>query len=127
MLTPRSEDRFIPSQGFEEQILEHFPKWLAALQAMKVEPPVVLMISLLNVRGYTMALSSGWSSRGTHEIMREHLYLPGTTIESLLLNTESRETPNSIFDTLRPHFDALWNACGFPKSIYFDAEGNRTR
>ncbi len=59
--------------------------------------------------------------------MREHLYLPGTVIESLTLNTESRETPNNIFDVLRPHFDALWNACGFPRSIYFDAEGNRTR
>ena len=56
--------------------------------------------------------------------MREHLYLPGTLIEDLPLNTESRETPNNIFDTLRPLFDALWNACGFPKSIYFDAEGN---
>ena len=49
--------------------------------------------------------------------MREHLYLPGTLIEDLPLNTESRETPNNIFDTLRPLFDALWNACGFPKSI----------
>jgi hypothetical protein len=124
------EDKLIPSLQFENEILGNLVQWFTALRAMKAEPPVVLMISLLNVQGYTMALPLGMSSYGTHPIMREHLYLPGTVIESLILNSDSRETPHNIFDVLRPHFDVLWNACGFPQSIYFDAEGNpqhRTR
>jgi len=114
----------IPSLLFEQEILDNFPHWLAALQALKIEPPVILMISLLNVGGFTMALPSGYRPDDVHPIMREHVYLPGSVVESLTVSTESRETPHNVFDLLRPHFDVLWNACGFRGSIYFDAEGN---
>jgi len=120
----RAGDDIIPSQLFEEEILENFPKWLAAAVSMAVEPPVVLLISLLNVRGYRMALPPGFRATGERPINREHVHLPGTILETLTVNTESRETPHNVFDLLRPHFDVLWNACGFPRSIYFDDEGN---
>jgi hypothetical protein len=107
----------------EQRILEHFPKWLAAAAAMTVEPPIILLISLLNVRGYTMAVPVG--SFGGHPILREHVNLPGSIIESLTVNTESPDMPHSVFALLRPHFDVLWNACGFSGSVFFDDKGNR--
>lgn len=124
MLARSGEGKIIPSLLFEQQILENFPLWLAAVGAMGVEPPIILLISLLNVLGYIMALPAGFRSSGERRIMREHIHLPATVIETLTVNTESRETPHNVFDLLRPHLDVLWNACGFRRSIYFDDEGN---
>src|SRR5262249_32704196 len=45
-------DRLIPSLSFEEHLLEGLPNWLVALQSTSVEPPVILMLSLLNVKGF---------------------------------------------------------------------------
>lgn len=118
-------EKTIPSLKFENELLENLPRWLAALQAMRVDPPVMMLISLLNVQGYSMALPAGADARSARAIKRDEIQLPGILIQSLQLDTSSRNTPDNIFDVMRPQFDALWNACGVARSIYFDANGNR--
>jgi len=63
-------------------------------------------------------------SSGDHPILREQVYLPGTVVETMTVDTKSRETADNVFDLLRPQFDVLWNASGFARSIFFDDEGN---
>lgn len=57
---------------------------------------------------------------GGYPIDAETVILPETTVESF--TTPAQEI-------LKPMFDLVWNACGFPGSANFDAEGvwiNRT-
>jgi hypothetical protein len=48
-------------------------------------------------------------------IDRDTLTLPETVVEDL------NSKPENI---LRPMFDLVWNACGYPRSRNFDADGN---
>lgn len=119
-LGANGESRRIPSLSFEQELLRHFPTWLSAFQSIGAEPPAVVLLTLLNVKGYRMAVNPGFGGTGTHAISRDHLQVPGTIIESF-----TAKSPPEIAALLRPHFDAVWNACGHPQSIYYDADGRR--
>ncbi len=125
-LNAMGEQRLIPSLSFEEHLFDGLPNWLSALEAVGVEPPVVLMLSLLNAKGYHMAVTPGVRGRGTHAISRDHLHVPGTVLETLSIESKNQDTPLNAFAILRPHVDAVWNACGFWQSNYYDAEGKWT-
>jgi hypothetical protein len=71
------------------------------------------MVSLLDVQGYQMAVAEG-GFRDSSAIDRESLLLPDILIE---------EYEVSIGTVLRPAFDALWQACGYPGSRNYDADG----
>jgi hypothetical protein len=118
------EYRAISSVVYERELLQTIPKWLDALKSMSVEPPVVLMLSLLGVKDYWMYvdLEFGWD--GARAINRDQLLLPGAMIETLDLETTGRTTSNNVFDTMRPMFDQIWNACGYVRSLNFDQDGN---
>jgi hypothetical protein len=50
-----------------------------------------------------------------HEVDRDYLLIPEILVESY-------DTPAS--EILRPAFDAVWQACGFPRSLNYDEQGN---
>ncbi len=56
---------------------------------------------------------SGWIGE-VHTIDRDILLLPEIVIESYDVIAE---------DILRPCFDSIWNACGFPRSPNYDDTG----
>ena len=49
-----------------------------------------------------------------HPIDRDTVILPDAVIESLDVN---------VSQALKPIFDAVWNACGFPCSFNYDKDG----
>lgn len=53
--------------------------------------------------------------RGWLPIDAETIILPEAIVESFT---------TSAHEILKPTFDLIWNACGFPGSENFDAEGN---
>ncbi len=57
-----------------------------------------------------------FKDRGEHEIDRDILLLPEVIIENYDTTPE---------DVLKPCFDAMWNACGFPRSPNYDDAGKR--
>lgn len=126
-LEASGERRLIPSLDFEEYLLKGLPDWLTALESTGVEPPVILMLSLLNVKGYGMGVGSGVRGHGTHPISRDFLHVPGTMLETLSIEVNSQETPANVFTVLRPHFDAVWNACGYQQSFNYDGQGKWRR
>ena len=64
-----------------------------------------------------MAVDPGYLDN-VHPIDRDVLFLPDVLIE---------EPPSDLPRTLRPIFDAVWNACGFVQSLNYDADGNWAR
>jgi len=122
-LDAHGERRLIPGQSFEEHLLRGLPNWLAALDSTGVEPPVVLMLSLLNAKGFAMGVGTGGRGHATHPISRDHLHVPGTILETLSIESTNQDAPINVFNVMRPHFDAVWNACGYWQSLNYTADG----
>lgn len=115
----REDPNVILGRPIEKHIFSQLPEWFAQLRAMNVEPPVVLLLSFLNVRGYRIAT-------GMHPtegaVTRDHLHVPGVVVESLDVALEHGQ-PLNRHDILRPQFDAFWNACGRIRSPNFFPTG----
>ncbi|MEY2536358.1 MAG: hypothetical protein QOG67_98 [Verrucomicrobiota bacterium] len=128
LLRPRPKDgeeyKVIPSIAYEKELLKGVPVLLQAMKLIGVDAPLILLLSLLGVRGYWMTVGPEYDWHGARSINRDQLLLPGVMIETLDLETNGRTTPNNIFDIMRPLFDQIWNACGYPRSINFDDNGD---
>ena len=114
---PRRQDPdpIIPSIAWEEYILSAFPSYLKALDTLKIPPPYVASISMLNVRGFTMYVGPEYYTHENRPVDRDHLLTNEILIES---------TSDDAGRLLRPLFDQIWNACGWHGSINYDKEGN---
>lgn len=105
----------IPSISIETEILKGATYFLKAYQSLGVDPPLVIMLSLLNVRGFYMYTGRHMSTRAIHRIEKRDLLLPDVLIDDLALN------PSQSF---RPVFDLLWQACGYRQSLNYDEQGH---
>jgi hypothetical protein len=112
------EKKLIPSVVYEEELIKSFINYLLVLKTLNVEPPILMFLTLLGVKGYQMALDTMESLRsyryGAHTIDRDVLLLPEIVIESYDVIAEK---------VLRPCFDSIWNACGLPRSLNYDDTG----
>lgn len=105
----------IPSIAYEKELIKSLPDYLSVLKTLNVELPVFIFISLLGVKGYSMAVDRArfWIDE-VHTIDRDALLLPEIFIESYDVSAK---------DILRPCFDSIWNACGFPRSLNYNDVG----
>ena len=86
---------------------------------MNVDLPIFIFLTLIGVKGYSMPFSKKYG-RG-NLIDRYVLLLPEVVVE----NYSSVEDRDYIAkNVIRPIFDSIWNACGFPCSLNYDGEGN---
>lgn len=107
------DKRYLPS-SYEVELLEALPRFLSVQKQLGVEPPLFVMLSLLEVSGYTMWLTRpGFPPRlyDRHPIDRDTLLLPETMVESFECD---------LAEVIRPIFDAVWNAAGLPRSMNYD-------
>lgn len=104
----------IPSVVFEKKIIEALPTLLAAEEFMGADLPILVMLSLAGVEGYTMANQSGT----TEAIDRDVLLVSEVVAEDF------RANPSRL---LKPVMDVIWNACGITQSPNFDIDGNYLR
>ncbi len=106
----------IPSRLFEEKLLDALPRFLSIQRQLGVEPPLFIMLSLLGVSGHIMGVSTSRSD--TYPIDRDALILPEIIVENFECNPA---------EVMRPIFDAIWNAAGWPRSMNYDESGERVR
>ena len=108
-------EKYIPSIAYEECLIRAVGCYTAFYRKYEVPTPVLVGLSVLNVRGFHMAadLTDGLGNR----IDREHLILPDRLAETLDFDAAS---------FLRPCFDQIWNACGHDRSLNYDEQGNWT-
>ena len=105
----------IISYAYERELIKSLPNYLSILKTSNVELPLFIFLTLVGVRGYSMSIveRSDWIGE-VHTIDRDILLLPEIVIESYDVIAE---------DILRPCFDSIWNACGFPRSLNYDDTG----
>ncbi|MDP3013117.1 MAG: hypothetical protein Q8M92_02660, partial [Candidatus Subteraquimicrobiales bacterium] len=108
----------IPSGLYEPALIEAFKNYLRVLTTLNVETPVFVFLSLVGVKGYTMATNTlvfrNERRRDHYLIDRDCLLLPEIIIEDYASNIEN---------LMKNCFDSLWNACGYSSSPHYNEEG----
>jgi hypothetical protein len=103
-----------PARPVEDELMTALKEYLPAYKALGVEPPVVVMVSLLGVRGYYISAGQFRDARGDFD--RDVLLLPDLLIEDLSVSVEL---------LLKPAFDAMWQASGWRRCFNYDEKGSR--
>lgn len=112
MLEPHERQRLIPSVLYEQEFIGALRSYLALLKDMNVDLPILVFMTLLGVKGYSMSVDSLVHNGYPNE--RDILQLPETVVEDYASKAET---------ILKPFFDSIWNACGFERSLnYSDAD-----
>ena len=107
--------KHIPSERFEPEIITCGNRFIELLRRIKVEPPYAVRLSFLGVRGYSMFVGPMRWQAHAHTIERDHIFLEEILVEGSDANFSA---------AMRPAFDHLWNACGWPRSLNYDDNGN---
>jgi len=105
-------DKKIPSEEFEDDMVYKLKNCLFLYRHMKIEPPLFIFLSLLNVLDYHMEVRRYVKTPTgikPHPIDRENLIIPEIMIENFDIDPSS---------ALKPIFDMVWNAAGWPRSMY---------
>jgi len=106
----------IPGLGLEQQFFERYAPYIEGLKAIGVEPPLYVMVTLEGVSGAHYYVRNDMFADELVAFDRDVLFLPECMIPEY-------GSPETYHAAVRPAFDALWNAVGFPKSEFFDATG----
>lgn len=101
----------IPTKTFEDKLVASLPPLFAAQRFLELDPPIVVMLSLVGVKGLRMGLKGGISD----PIEQDVLLFPELIAESY---------PEEAARFIHPVVDMVWNAWGFEHSPNFDIEGN---
>ncbi len=107
----------IPGLGFEKQVIASVSRYLLVLRdRLQVSGPVVIFVSLTGVSGMEISVDDWRSLDEGRPIDRPTLAGPEVILEG---------RDDDLTTALRPTFDAIWNAAGWPGSRYYDEEGRR--
>jgi hypothetical protein len=117
LLRPYDERLIIPTGALEKTLIEDLGMYLTFLSDAEMEPPVFLMVSLLGVKGYWLAVRESLAHRpyASRTIDRDAVVLPEEVVEDLTSD------PAQV---LRPVFDGIWNAAGWPACLDYDEHGS---
>lgn len=100
--------------SYEKNLVADIPNLLRLLEHMEVPFPVLLFISVLNVKGMSMSTARSTAYGHPHAIDRQHLILPDILIDNSKVE---------IAQALRPIFDMVWNAAGHTHSHNYTGDG----
>ncbi|MBD1932716.1 MULTISPECIES: AlbA family DNA-binding domain-containing protein [Cyanophyceae] len=109
------EGRGIIFKEYEQEILKAISRFLPLQQNLGVEPPLFIMLSFLGVKDYIMGVNSGFGRSFGSPIDRDFLLVPEVVVEDFNFNSAQ---------IMKPIFDAVWNAAGFPRSLNYNDDGN---
>ena len=104
LLSGQGFGKQIPSVLCEREILDAVSSYLETQKIAGISPPIVIFASLLHVKGYEMGTHLKHPRLG-HPIDRDVLIVPEVLVEELNANVQT---------TMKPVFDAIWNAAGWP-------------
>jgi hypothetical protein len=99
----------------EQHSIKFIETMIEILQMLEVPPPFAVFLTFVGVKDHSMYFDSGIPSF-VNNIDRDIVNLP-----EIIINDYDTE----IGKAMKPTFDAMWNAAGWEKSPYYDAQGNR--
>jgi hypothetical protein len=105
----------VPSQLFEQKIAETFTNAVWLLRELQVSEPIFVTLTLLGMKGRTMALPRSLHVYGfmSEPFDRDVILCPDMLMENL---AEGPPYPS----TLLPVVDAVWQAAGRDRTPYLD-------
>jgi hypothetical protein len=101
--------------AFETAIIEHVYRGKQLFEHVGVSPPIVVMITLLGMKGWNIATQ--WSGSQT-VFDRDPLVIPELVVETF---------KGIVQDEARPLIDTIWNAAGSVGSPNYDNDGRYRR
>lgn len=111
-----SRSQQIPGLAIEEEIIKYLISAFSTYNLMGIQPPIFIMLSILGVKGYMMNAGHRFGENEENKIDRDLLLIP-----EIMSENDSQDAGT----LLKPAFDMLWNAAGYPASPYYNAEGKR--
>ena len=106
----------IDNNFFEYHSIYWINKCIPLLKFFGFEAPIILYLTVLDIKGYQLTFEiNPIDSRRNRKIERNDLILNDVLIENLDLH--------ALPTTMKPLFDHIWNACGFPRSLNFEDDG----
>jgi len=112
----REDNKVLYGTAIERELLNAISRYLLVqTQLLKAELPIIIAISMVGVKGYTMYVRPNpyvWNN--TYPIEKDVLFLPDVLIENFISEPEQY---------MKPVFDTLWNATGYFGSLNYDENG----
>jgi hypothetical protein len=118
LLTGKEERILELNRVFESELLTSLPGYLSVQRGLGVDPPILIGLSLLDLRGHSIAafnLQYHFREK-PYPIRSDSIIWPEALIETYECN---------VAEVMKPMFDALWNAAGYQGSAFYDEGGNR--
>uniref|UniRef100_C6E2D2 Putative transcriptional regulator n=1 Tax=Geobacter sp. (strain M21) TaxID=443144 RepID=C6E2D2_GEOSM len=113
-LNANERDRGIPITYYQEQLLRFLSASLQSLKQLEVEPPYSMMVTMAGVKHRYLHFGNRYFSLRNPYIDRDVLQLPDILIQ---------DADFAGGKTMRPIFDAIWNAGGLERCFDYDEEG----
>lgn len=108
LLFPWRNKPAIYADYFEAEVVEKLSEYIRFQRQLGVQSPLIVGMSLLGVRGYSLVVSDLFQIPGrARAVDRDDLIVPEILIEDLHAKPA---------DALKPAFDAIWNAAGWSGS-----------
>ena len=116
----RAGHQLLYAREAEDEILNRLGGYAAALSAGGLAPPIALLLSGVRLKGaIVIGNPTGWGLE-VSPLPRSELLLPEVIMENFGTTEEHRRQ-------LKPVFDALWNAAGYPGSQSYRSDGSWVR
>jgi len=109
VMPPNDDKKLIPSVAYEAELIHYVDKFLHLMKALEIEMPILIMVSLIGVKGFTLTHPLRFSALAP--IDRDNLVIPEVMIEDY--NVKSQKL-------LKPIFDSVWQASGYAGSMNYD-------
>ena len=105
------QQQVLPVTRIEKSLIRGLTEYMRIMASLDVQPPLVVMPSLLGVRGSHINYQADC---GPYPIDRNDLFLSDVLVEDMRSNAAQ---------LLRPTFDALWQAAGWRRSFNYNEQG----
>ena len=104
----------------EQALMTAVESYFEGYSMLDIPAPVAVSAAVLGCRGVRIACNPRLASRlnvlgRLHDIDRQVAVLPNVVVESLDVTVQH---------AMRPIFDAMWNASGFPHSLSYNEQGD---
>jgi hypothetical protein len=107
------------AQEVEDQIATKVKTYMSALSHVDMPPPMIVMFGGVRMHG-TIIIGNPLARVEPTPLRKSDLLLPAITFDAYGRLEDYRQA-------LKPIFDALWNAAGYPGSQSYGPDGNWTR
>ncbi|CCQ51214.1 helix-turn-helix domain-containing protein [Crocosphaera watsonii] len=111
--SPQKNSYFI-YQCYENTLIQGLKRYLKLSSLMNDFTPIIVFTTIINIRGYIMGYDPGFGRSFGNPIDRDNLILPEVMIEDYNVD---------LYQVMKPIFDTVWNAAGYPRSLNYDEQG----